>query len=128
MRPTGSIDKGKGVASASDTYTQTLLGNMKFRPQTTSVEMMDRMYFGKHNLICYPNFNLSFRDLPECVLDKPQKCLADNLWMTYNKKDNKYFIASLNALCQYFTDKSRENKFKYYVVIHGKTNVFFKLG
>jgi len=126
MRPTSSIDKGKGVASASDTYAQTVLGNMKFRPQTPSIDMMDRIYFGKHSLICYPNSNLSFRQLPECVLDKPQKCLADNLWMAYNKKDNKYFIASLNALCQYFTDKSRENKFKYYVVIHGKTNGIFQ--
>ncbi|KAH0633926.1 hypothetical protein KY290_037376 [Solanum tuberosum] len=45
MRPTRSTDKGKGVASASDSYAQTVLSNMKFRPQTPSIEMMDRMYF-----------------------------------------------------------------------------------
>lgn len=126
MRPTCPADKGKNVASASDTYAQTLLSNVQFKPQTTSIETMERMYFGKHNLICYPKSNLSFRELPECVVDRPQKCLVDNLWMAYNKKDNKYFIASLNALCQYFTDKGRENKFKYYVVIHGRTNGVFQ--
>jgi len=30
------------------------------------------------------------------------------------------------ALCQYFTDKNQERKFKYYVVIHGKTNGIFQ--
>ncbi|KAG5602096.1 hypothetical protein H5410_033466 [Solanum commersonii] len=49
MRRTGPAptDKSKGVASASDTFAQTLLGNMKFRPQTTSVEMMERISLQK---------------------------------------------------------------------------------
>lgn len=56
----------------------------------------------------YPKSNLSFRKLSKCILDRPQKCLVDNLWMAYNKKNNKYLITAINALCQYFIDKSRE--------------------
>ncbi|MCF8704085.1 RNase H1/viroplasmin domain-containing protein, partial [Corynebacterium sp. MC-02] len=58
-------------------------------------------------------------------IDRPQKCLIDNLWQAYNKKDIKYFIACLNALSQYFTEKNIDKKFKYYVVIHGKINGVF---
>ena len=38
------------------------------------------------------------------------------------KKDTKYVIAVLNDLGYYFTSKNKENTFKYYVVIHDKTN------
>lgn len=130
MRPTAikNEDKGKGVqASPSDKYFQTMLGNVQFKPQSlVEQSSMERINFGKHNLIFFPPSNMSFRILPECVIDRSQRCLIDNLWIAYNKKDTKYFIAATNALCQYFTDKNQEKRFKYYVVIHGKTNGIFQ--
>lgn len=43
-----------------------------------------------------------------------------------NKKITKYFIVVVNALCEYFTNKNREIKFKYYVIAHEKTNCVFQ--
>ena len=69
---------------------------------------------------------MTFRHLSNCQLDKQQTCLIDNIWIAHNKKDTKYVIAVLNALGYYFTSKNKENRFKYYVVIHGKTNGVFQ--
>lgn len=107
----GSSIKGKGSASASD---------------SSWYETLDRIHFGKYNLICYPKCNLSSKEMLDCKIDRPQRCLMDNLWMAYNKKDIKYFIATLNALGHHFTEKNTEKKFKFYVVIHGKTNGVFQ--
>jgi len=130
MRPAVSktTDKGKGIqASPSDKYLQTVLGNLHFKPQPFLEQTnLERINFGKHSLIFFPPSNMSFRILPECVIDRPQRCLIDNLWISYNKKDTKYFIAALNALGQYFTDKNQDKRFKYYVVIHGKTKGIFQ--
>ena len=73
-----SADKGKSPAYASDSYAQTLLSNIHFKPQN-SVETLERIHFGKFNLICFLNSNLSFKILPESKIDRPQKCLIDNL-------------------------------------------------
>ncbi|KAG5614523.1 hypothetical protein H5410_014347 [Solanum commersonii] len=80
---------------------------------------MERLYFGKHNLIFYPPSNLSFRVKPETKIDKPQRCLIDNLWIAYNKipRDNSYFISLVNSLSHYFTDKNEDKNFKLYVVV-----------
>lgn len=134
MRPTDNmrprlptqLDKGKGsVPAFSDIYAQTLLNNVHFRPKS-SHETLERLQFGKYNLICFPTSNFSFKVMPECNINKPQRCLIDNLWNAYHKQDLKYFIASLNALSQYFTDKNTDKKFKFYVVVHGKTQGVFQ--
>ena len=64
--------------------------------------------------------------MSNCQLDKQQTCLLDNIWIVHNKKDTKSVIAVLNALGYCFTNKNKENRFKYYVVIHGKTNGIFQ--
>lgn len=51
--------------------------------------------------------------------------MVDNLWIAHHKPDHKHFLASINALCQYILDKSKP-RFKYYVIIHGKTNEIFQ--
>ncbi|KAH0655067.1 hypothetical protein KY285_029949 [Solanum tuberosum] len=89
MRPTGSIDKGKGVASSSDTYSQTLLSNMRFRPQTTSIEMMDRMYFG-------------FNDFTE-ALDYARGILGPNYYISPALRQNPQTTPQYNI--QKDTDK-----------------------
>ncbi|KAL3348369.1 hypothetical protein AABB24_021833 [Solanum stoloniferum] len=128
MRPTGQqpADKGKGITQP-DTYAQTLLGRQNFRPLSTIDNLMERIYFGKYNLISYPKCNLSFRVISDCNLEKAQQCLLDNLWIAYNKQNTKYFIADSNVLCQYFSNKNRDNKFKYYVVIHDKNKGVFQI-
>lgn len=136
MRPTDNIrprlsvstrlDKGKGsVPAFSDTYAPTLLNNVHFRPRS-SIETLERLQFGKNSLICFPTSNFSFKVMQDCKIDKPQRCLLDNLWNVYHKQDLKYFIASLNTLSQYFTDKNTDKKFKFYVVVHGKTQGVFQ--
>lgn len=87
--------------------------------------MMERIYFGQINLISHPSCNLSFRVKSDCVLDKLQRYLVDILSIAHSKRDTSHFVAAANALCQYFSDKNRENRFKYYVVMHGKTNGVF---
>ncbi|KAG5605581.1 hypothetical protein H5410_027073 [Solanum commersonii] len=83
---------------------------------------MKRLYFGKQNLIFYPPSNLSFRVKPETKIDKPQRCLIDNLWIAYNKipRDNSYFISVVNSLSHYFIDKNEDKKFRFYVVVQGR--------
>ncbi|XP_047257561.1 uncharacterized protein LOC124889634 [Capsicum annuum] len=101
-----------------------MLGNLNFRP-LESLETMERIHFGPFNLIAYPESNISFRIRPDYVLDRPQRCLVDNLWISYNRQNRNHFMASMNALCHYMAEKSRP-RFKYYVVIHGKTNGIFQ--
>ncbi|KAM3307089.1 hypothetical protein P3S67_008832 [Capsicum chacoense] len=101
-----------------------MLGNLNFRP-LESLETMERIHFGPFNLIAYPESNISFRIRPDYVLDRPQRCLIDNLWISYNRQNRNHFMASMNALCHYMADKNRP-RFKYYVVIHGKTNGIFQ--
>ena len=125
-------DKGKAKASDSsvDNYLKTLLSNTHFRPQTmlntaqtSSDQTIERIHFGRQNLIYYPDSNFSFKTRPEARVDRNQKCLLDNLWISYNKtpRDVSYFLAVMNALTQYFTDKNLTNKFNFYVIIQGRT-------
>ena len=130
MRPLLS-DKGKKVQPSTpglaDSYKQTVLANLHFKSLDKIDDVkVERMQFGLQNLIAYGPSNLTFRHLPNCQLDKQQTCLIDNTWIAHIKKDTKYIIAVLNALGYYFTSKNKENKFKYYVVIHGKTNGVFQ--
>ena len=126
--------KGKATASTSessvDNYLKILLSNTHFRPQTmlntsqTSIDQtIERIHFGRQNLIYYPESNFSFKTRPEARVDRNQKCLLDNLWISYNKtpRDVSYFLAVMNALAQYFTEKNLTNKFKFYVIIQGRT-------
>ena len=129
MRPSSSqtTDKGKGIASTQDTYRQQVLGNLHFRPTSAlNRNALERIHFGTNNLVFFPPSNLTFKVLPEYVIDKQQTCLVDNLWISHNRKDAGHFVATLNALCQYFTDKNLDKKFKFYVVVHGKTNGIFQ--
>lgn len=129
------MNADKGKAEASDMYLQTLLSNTHFKPQTmlrpqTTLEnqKLERLYFGRQNLICFPPSNVNFRLRADTKTDKQQRCLLDNLWIAYNKdpKDNSYFVSVLNALSYYFTEKNEDKKFKFYVVIKGKTPGVFQ--
>ncbi|KAL2486491.1 Uncharacterized protein Adt_31247 [Abeliophyllum distichum] len=87
----------------------------------------DRIRFGNQELVAFPSSNISFKPLAHVSLSKEEKCLLDNLWISYNKnpKDQKYFHACMNALPEHFSQN--KNKFKFYVVIKGKTlGVFHK--
>ncbi|KAL2461330.1 Uncharacterized protein Adt_44751 [Abeliophyllum distichum] len=79
----------------------------------------DRIRFGNQELIA--SSNISFKPLAHVSLSKEEKCLLDNLWISYNKnpKEQKYFLACMNALSEHFSQN--KNKFKFYVVIKGKT-------
>jgi len=137
-----STGKNKDKASSSsssgqrdkDLYLQTLLRNTLFQPQTRLEEArlnttsMERLYFGKQNLIFYSPSNLSFRVKPETKIDKPQRCLIDNMWIAYNKipRDNSYFISVVNSLRHYFTDKNGDKKFRFYVVVQGRLSGVFQ--
>ena len=63
--------------------------------------------FGKNSLKVYLRSNITFNLLPHLELDKEQKCIIDNLWISFNQifnnqtnknLDRKYFIACLNCL------------------------------
>ena len=115
-----STDKDRASSSSSGgqkdkDLLQTLLGNTLFQSQTRqNTTSMERIYFGKQNLIFYPPSNLSFRVKPETKIDRPQRCLIDNLWIAYNKipRDNSYFVSVVNSLSHYFTDKNEDKKLK----------------
>ncbi|KAG5595892.1 hypothetical protein H5410_037124 [Solanum commersonii] len=106
MRPTGSTDKGKGIASASDTYAQTLLSNMKFKPQTTSIDTMDRMYFG-------------FNDFTE-ALDYARGILGPNYYISPTLRQNPQKTPQYNI--QKDTDK-----IIFYDHCHSMTEAFKRL-
>ena len=91
--------------------------------------------FGKNSLKVYPRSNITFNPLPHIVLDEEQKCIIDNLWISFsqifnyqtNKNlDRKYFITCLSCLLEYFHKKNNSNvKFSYYVIYQGhKTGIF----
>ena len=125
------LDKGKKVqpsaSGLTDSYKHAMLANLHFKPLDKIDDVrIERLQFGQQNLIAYEPSNLTFRHLSNCQLDKQQKCLIDNIWIAHNKKDTKYVIAVLNALGYYFPNKNKENRFKYYVVILGKTNGVFQ--
>ena len=129
-----STDKDRASSSSSigqkdKDLLQTLLGNTLFQPQTRqNTTSMERIYFGRQNLIFYPPSNLSFRVKPETKIDRPQRCLIDNLWISYNKtpRDNSYFVSVVNSLSHYFTDKNEDKKFRFYVVVQGKLQGVFQ--
>ncbi|KAK4369063.1 hypothetical protein RND71_012855 [Anisodus tanguticus] len=87
---------------------------------------LERLYFGKNNLVSFPPSNLSFKILPDYVVDRQQRCLIDNLWVSHNKKDTSHFVATLNCACFYFNEKNLDKRFKFYVVFHGKTKGIFQ--
>ena len=100
MQPTSqhTSDKGKGITSSSsqDIYFQTMLGNVRFRPQNSielqnSMQLLERIDFGPFNLIVFPPGNYIFNLRPEHILDRLQKCLIDNLWIAHHKPDHKHF-------------------------------------
>lgn len=117
-------EKGKEEASSSQGYLKKLLSNTRYRQLTMLKHpKLERLIFGPHNLInCEPS-NLTFILRPDVRVDKSQIYLIDNLWISYNKRprDPRYFISVLNALSYYFTEKKNTNKFKFYVVLGGKT-------
>ena len=39
--------------------------------------------FGKNFLKLYPRSNITFNLLPHIGLDKEQKCIIDNLWISF---------------------------------------------
>ncbi|KAK4339435.1 hypothetical protein RND71_040897 [Anisodus tanguticus] len=128
-KPSDKTDKGKGPAKPTDndTYRQSLLGNLKFKPMAQfETPALERIYFGKNNLVAFPPSNITFKILPDYVLDRQQRCLIDNLWIAHSKKDNSHFVATLNSTCFYLHEKNLDKKFKFYVVVHGKTNGIFQ--
>ncbi|KAJ8556405.1 hypothetical protein K7X08_029796 [Anisodus acutangulus] len=108
---TNPKDKGKGPAKPQDDYRQTVLGNLNFRPITAhETPTLERLYFGKNNLVSFPSSNLTFKTLPDYVLDRQQKCLIDNLWIAHSRKDTSHFVATLNCTSHYFNDKKFRQK------------------
>ena len=85
--------------------------------------------FGKNSLKVYPRSNITFNLLPYIDLDEEQKCIIDNLWISFseifnnqtNKSlDRKYFITYLNCLLEYFHKKNNGNvNFSFYFIYQG---------
>lgn len=88
--------------------------------QTNLAQTYDKLRFGNVELLCFPNSNISFKTLSHISVSKSEKCILDNLWISYNKnpKDQKYFLACLNALSEHFSQDHK--KFKCYVVFQGR--------
>ena len=94
--------------------------------------------FGKNSLKVYPRSNITFNLLPHIGLDEEQKCIIDNLRISFsqifnhqaNKNlDRKYFITCLNCLSKYFHKKNNSNvNFSYYVIYKVIKHVFLKHG
>ncbi|XP_022841503.1 ras-related protein RABC1-like [Olea europaea var. sylvestris] len=89
-------------------------------PQTNLAQTHDKLRFGNVELLCFPNSNISFKTLSHISVTKSEKCILDNLWISYNKnpKDQKYFLACLNALSEHFSQDHK--KFKCYIVLQGR--------
>ena len=74
--------------------------------------------------------------LPHLELDEEQKCIIDNLWISFsqifnnqtnNGLDIKYFITCLNCLSEYFNKKNNGNiTFSFYFIYQGHKIGFFK--
>ena len=105
-------------------------------PPYSSKDQENVLTFGKNSLKVYPRSNITFNLLPHIVLDEEQKCIIDNLWISFsqifnyqtNKNlDRKYFITCLNCLLEYFHKKNNSNvNFSYYVIYQGHKQVFLK--
>lgn len=93
--------------------------------QTNLLQTQDKLRFGNIELICFPNSNISFKTLPHISTTKAEKCILDNLWISYNKnpKDQNYFLACLNAFSEHFSQDHK--KFKCYVVLQGRLPVVY---
>ena len=82
--------------------------------------------FGKNSLKTFPKSNITFNLLPHLELDEEQKCIIDNLWISFNqifnnqvnkRLDRKYFITCLNCLSEYLNKKNNGNiNFSFYVI------------
>ena len=92
--------------------------------------------FGKNSLKVYPRSNITFNLLRHLELNEEQKCIIDNLWISFshifnnqtNKSlDRKYFITCLNCLSEYFNKKNNCNvNFSFYVIYQGHKMGMFK--
>jgi deoxyuridine 5'-triphosphate nucleotidohydrolase len=105
-------DKGKGKVYEERSERAVARNTITQNPQ---------IMFGKERLTLYPNSNISFRTMQHIAITPEQRCLLDNLWIAFNKKDQAYFIACLNAASEYFNSLNSTNRFAYYVVYKGKT-------
>ena len=92
----------------------------------SSKDQENVLTFGKNSLKVYPRSNITFNLLPHIGLDEEQKCIIDNLWISFSqifnhqtKKnlDIKYFITCLNCLSEYFNKKNNSNvNFSFYII------------
>ena len=91
--------------------------------------------FRKNSLKAYPKSNITLNLLPHLELDEEQKCIIDNLWISFSQIVNneankslyrKYFITCLNCLSEYLNKKNNGSiNFNFYVIyqVH-KKNIF----
>ena len=87
--------------------------------------------FGKNSLKTYLKSNITFNLLPHLELNEEQKCIIDNLWISFNhifnnqinkNLDRKYFITCLNSLSKYFHKKNNgSTNYNFCVVYLGHT-------
>ena len=83
-------------------------------PTYSSKDQENVFTFGKNYLKVYPRSNITFNILPHLELDEEQKCIIDNLWISFsqifnnqtNKSlDRKYFITCLKCLTNILTKR-----------------------
>ena len=92
--------------------------------------------FEKNSLKAYPKNNITFNLLPHLELDEEQKCIIDNLWISFNQifnnqtnksLDYKYFITCLNCLLEYLNKKNNGNvNYRFYVIYQSHKTIIFK--
>ena len=93
--------------------------------------------FGKNSLKAYPKSNnITFNLLPHLELDEEQKCIINNLWISFNQifsnqinknLDIKYFITCLNSLSEYLhKGNNGSTNFSFYVIYQGHEIEVFK--
>ena len=54
-------------------------------PTYCSKDQENVFTFEKNSLKVYPRSNITFNLLPHLELDEEQKCIIDNLWMSFNQ-------------------------------------------
>lgn len=87
-------------------------------PQTYDERLkQEKIRFGNQELLVFPRGKMSFKEFSHITLSKEQKCILDNLWISFNKKDQKYFLACMNSLSEHF--HQTKTHFKFYVVFKG---------
>ena len=52
--------------------------------------------FGKNSFKVYPRSNITFNLLPQVELDEEQKCIIDNLWISFSQIFNNRTNKSLD--------------------------------